>query len=83
MYPMLATNYSSPSAATAEGTTNIRATAASRKPTAASAGARARAEELRHSVADLTRARAVLGYAPTTDLEARVDEVIASVRGSS
>ena len=43
----------------------------------------ARAEELRHSVADLTSARAVLGYAPTTDLEARVDEVIASVRGSS
>ena len=43
----------------------------------------ARGEELRHAVADLTRARAVLGYAPTTDLGAQIDGVIASVRGSS
>ena len=43
----------------------------------------ARAEEIRHSVADLTRARSVLGYAPTTDIDAQIDGVIASVRGSS
>lgn len=42
----------------------------------------ARPEELRHSVADLTRARAALGYAPSTDLAAQIDAVIASVRGS-
>lgn len=40
----------------------------------------ARPEEIRHSVADLTRARASLGYAPATDLAAQLDAVIASVR---
>lgn len=40
----------------------------------------ARPEEIRHSVADLTRARASLGYEPATDLAAQLDEVIASVR---
>lgn len=40
----------------------------------------ARPEEIRHSVADISRARASLGYAPATDLAAQLDEVIASVR---
>ena len=40
----------------------------------------ARVEEIRHSVADISAARAVLGYAPRTDLRAQLPEVVESVR---
>jgi len=50
------------------------------RPGAPRSHAPARPEEIRHSVADLTRARRILGYAPQTDLAAQIDEVIASVR---
>lgn len=39
-----------------------------------------RVEEIRHSVADISAARAVLGYAPRTDLPAQLSEVVESVR---
>ena len=50
------------------------------RPEAAWTHAPARPEEPRHSVADLTRARAALGFAPATDLAAQIDAVITSVR---
>jgi UDP-glucose 4-epimerase len=41
----------------------------------------ARGEETRHSVADVSRARAVLGYAPATDLRAQLPAVVAALHG--
>ena len=40
----------------------------------------ARAEELTHSVADISAARGALGYEPETDLEGQLDDVIESLR---
>lgn len=40
----------------------------------------ARAEEVRHSVADISAARTVLGYAPRTDLGSQLPEVIEAIR---
>lgn len=42
----------------------------------------ARAEELQHSVADVSAARAALGYTPRTDLRAQLPEVIEHLRRS-
>lgn len=50
------------------------------RPGAAWTHAPARPEEPRHSVADVTRARAALGFVPATDLAAQIDAVITSVR---
>lgn len=36
--------------------------------------------ELRHAVADIARARSVLGYTPTTDLSSQLDPVIEAIR---
>lgn len=40
----------------------------------------ARTEEIRHSIADVSAARAALGYAPRTDLRAQLHEVVESVQ---
>lgn len=40
-------------------------------------------EEIRHSVADVSAARAALGYAPGTDLRAQLPEVIGALRPRS
>lgn len=43
--------------------------------------AAAHPSELRHAVANIDRARRVLGYTPTTELSSQLDEVIAAIRG--
>lgn len=49
-------------------------------PGAEPAHAPAQAGELRHSVADISAARAALGYAPNRTLASHIDEVIADIR---
>ncbi len=50
------------------------------RPDAAVLHQPARPEELVHSVADITAARSAIGYAPETDLERQIDDVIDSIR---